>query len=825
MAATLGDKKLGYFGSAGDGSDWTSYRSSECKFSQCGAKCGAGEQRVDNVLCYDGGQEARRSLCCPLDGSPDSDFCEWRTGSIGLCLGASTNPCHSDEVLIIKSKYYYDKIPGGGIKDRACPILGYEASYCCKSEQMGEALCGWTGACETLEGGKPPQGKTVCEQGQQFVTSRTGNCGRGKAEPYCCSAGVDLGKLSCHWNLGKSSIGDCGSYDECGANEADMGRHEGGGGISPCIVPPPKTFGQGPRRGDGSVGTKYVQPRLCCNRDALRINVKTLPVPVENLFFEEDLKKLPKGSKTEYSLFVDSTMGGQQGGTGNTDPNKNSFAWHIIDGPADEVTSIDKRDGSHWELWNCDEEHHEGRQTAHMVCTDDSADTNCGRIWSGQVAGTVVKMPQGCGPGKYAMAVSLEPDLDELPLPYINIRSSGRRRGVEKPAVYKLTFDYDFSPLQKRAATNTLIRIDYSDNPGYWSHIVAARPGNRKTRRELLQEIDDVHDGRWHSWLDHHFNLERRDTPDHELHVLHARWFSVELDKWITRMKDVEKEYTAIRHRVSDVYRVTLFDETKICQISPGVQQTLHASLKATMNINVETSAQLTIIGTLGDLKSFKQSHVTLRNKGSVDVVIDFQAHAELRFGSLSNELAGFAPLGASVVIPGIVTIGPQFKILAGLDGVMEVHANSQFRVQLAKWDFAQSYPFKGDKPWDQDDLDIQDNGKDGASRDTSNRTLGPDWTWDVGASGSVKVHLTPQITFGIIWNEKLGVPNAAVWRDRFLLGGWHHDADFHVLQINFGVDTWGRVYGHASVGGASEASFCYGIDAGYEVYVSTFAP
>lgn len=679
MAATLGDKKLGYFGSAGDGSDWTSYRSSECKFSQCGAKCGAGEQRVDNVLCYDGGQEARRSLCCPLDGSPDSDFCEWRTGSIGLCLGASTNPCHSDEVLIIKSKYYYDKIPGGGIKDRACPILGYEASYCCKSEQMGEALCDWTGTCETLEGGKPPQGKIVCEQGQQFVTSWTGNCGRGKAEPYCCSAGVDLGKLSCHWNLGKSSIGDCGSYDECGANEADMGRHEGGGGISPCIVPPPKTFGQGPRRGDGSVGTKCVQPRLCCNRDALRINVKTLPVPVENLFFEEDLKKLPKGSKTEYSLFVDSTMGGQQGGTGNTDPNKNSFAWHIIDGPADEVTSIDKRDGS---------------------------------------------------------------------------------------------------------------------------HIVAARPGNRKTRWELLQEIDDVHDGRWHSWLDHHFNLERRDTPDHEFHVLHARWFSVALDKWITRMKDVEKEYTAIRHRVSDVYRVTLFDETKICQISPGVQQTLHASLKATMNINVETSAQLTIIGTLGGLKSFKQSHVTLRNKGSVDVVIDFQAHAELRSGSLSNELAGFAPLGASVVIPGIVTIGPQFKILAGLDGVMEVRANSQFRVQLAKWDFAQSYPFKGDKPWDQDDLDIQDNGQDGASRDTSNRTLGPDWTWDVGASGSVNVHLTPQITFGIIWNEKLGVPNAAVWRDRFLIGGWHHDADFHVLQINFGVDTWGRAYGHASVGG-----------------------
>lgn len=186
------------------------------------------------------------------------------------------------------------------------------------------------------------------------------------------------------------------------------------------------------------------------------------------------------------------------------------------------------------------------------------------------------------------------------------------------------------------------------------------------------------------------------------------------------------------------------------------------------MDINVETSAQLTIIGNLGDLKSFKQSHVTLRNKGSVDVVIDFQAFAELRFGSLNSELAGFAPFGASVVIPGIVTIGPQFKILAGLQGIMEVHANAQFQVRLAQWDFAQSYPYKGDKPWDEDDLNIRENGQDGARQGISNQTMGPQWSWDLGASGSVEVHFTPQVTFGIVWNERLQVPDAAVGLDSF---------------------------------------------------------
>jgi len=105
-------------------------------------------------------------------------------------------------------------------------------------------------------------------------------------------------------------------------------------------------------------------------------------------------------------------------------------------------------------------------------------------------------------------------------------------------------------------------------------------------------------------------------------------------------MRNVELEYTALRHKVDDTFVIPLFDETKVCQIGP-VTQTLSAKLIASMNINVQTSAQLTIIGELGDLHSFRQSHMTLRNKGSVSVLVDFQAYAELRFGSLNNELAG----------------------------------------------------------------------------------------------------------------------------------------------------------------------------------------
>jgi chitinase len=210
----------------------------------------------------------------------------------------------------------------------------------------------------------------------------------------------------------------------------------------------------------------------------LRITVKTLPVPLENLFFPEDLKSLPPNSKTDFTLLTDNTMGGKKPDRGNSDPNSNSFAWHIIDGPESEVATLDKRHGSDWELFDCTPEHlaHEGRQTAKMVCTDDSPNSNCHKIWLGEVPATVLKMPAGCGPGKYAMAVALDPIEGELPPPHINIRSA--RRGVAsiKPRVYKLTFDYDFSILQKRAVSNVLLRIDYSDNPGYWAEVVGKSP-------------------------------------------------------------------------------------------------------------------------------------------------------------------------------------------------------------------------------------------------------------------------------------------------------------------------------------------------------------
>ncbi len=101
------------------------------------------------------------------------------------------------------------------------------------------------------------------------------------------------------------------------------------------------------------------------------------------------------------------------GGTkADQNPDTNAFGFTIMSGPDSEITSFDKRDGSHWELLDCVTDHEE-RQTVRAVCTDESAESNCGIIFKGRgVAETIVELPPQCGPGRYAMAVSLVPAED-----------------------------------------------------------------------------------------------------------------------------------------------------------------------------------------------------------------------------------------------------------------------------------------------------------------------------------------------------------------------------------------------------------------------------
>jgi len=225
---------------------------------------------------------------------------------------------------------------------------------------------------------------------------------------------------------------------------------------------------------------------------------------------------------------------------------------------------MDKRDGSHWTLHGCELEDHLRRRTVQAVCDEAWEDSNCHEIFLGEVATTVVLMPEGCGTpgGKYAVAVSMEPAS----------RLTKRSLGLgESAVVYDFTFDYDFGPIARRGDSNKLLRIDYSDDPGDWATVVTPPPGpppktrdieahetwRRDLDRHLIErreaeiEVERDHGGSWEKYLDHRWRVERRATPDDELHLLHKKWFSATLGEWVQALRYVDVQKDLIRHSVN----------------------------------------------------------------------------------------------------------------------------------------------------------------------------------------------------------------------------------------------------------------------------------
>jgi chitinase len=289
--------------------------------------------------------------------------------------------------------------------------------------------------------------------GDGHVGIRKGHCDpfAGEWEVLCCEEGVEP---DCRW------LGDPNNRceAECAPDEVNFGRHDYGGGEQ-CFDSRNSGFTQfESQRADFQNGRV-----MCCKRDSVRVKTKTLPVPLSNLFDEEI------GAEEEQSFDIDVDLDRKH--RESSHPNDNSFGWHIMSGPPDQLQNLNKRDGSHWEVYGCEPELHEGRQSARLVCTrDKNSDHNCDDIFLGGVADTVVEMPPHCGPGKYAMAVSLEPMHDATEDNVLSPRL--KRRLPVGATVYNLTFDYGFHRLQGRQSNKVKLRIDYSNAKNYWNKIV-----------------------------------------------------------------------------------------------------------------------------------------------------------------------------------------------------------------------------------------------------------------------------------------------------------------------------------------------------------------
>lgn len=113
---------------------------------------------------------------------------------------------------------------------------------------------------------------------------------------------------------------------------------------------------------------------------------------------------------------------------------------------------------------------------------------------------------------------------------------------------------------------NVLMRIDYSDDPGYWDKIVGqfsikeephknsaksstAAPGEKKLRRKQLEEVRELHGGSYKRWIEHTWHKEKRSMDRAELH---ERWFSGQVLEWFTLQSEIALKSPTL-HRSMDV--------------------------------------------------------------------------------------------------------------------------------------------------------------------------------------------------------------------------------------------------------------------------------
>jgi chitinase len=183
-----------------------------------------------------------------------------------------------------------------------------------------------------------------------------------------------------------------------------------------------------------------------------------LPVDLDFLF-----PNPPTGSNvdTEYDLRLDDTWGtGSAKTDGSNDPNNAAFAFWVMASPEEIQVSLSRRDGSHWEVFNCGDSDPSNieSQTVQMICMDASESSNCYKIGLGHgVPGTILEMPPRCGHSKYVVAKAMEISKNQT------IPDKLRKRSlVRNPVVYDLTYDFEWARVP-RDLGDTQLRVDFSN--------------------------------------------------------------------------------------------------------------------------------------------------------------------------------------------------------------------------------------------------------------------------------------------------------------------------------------------------------------------------
>ncbi|RYP22768.1 hypothetical protein DL765_001477 [Monosporascus sp. GIB2] len=704
LAAVLDHKPLGDFKSIDKGDEnWTG-TNEMCYVTSCGVEdCKPGEIKITDQKC---GKNKKSTLYCPLSGAPDPKSCTWRGGETRWCNGY----CKDDEVMTHMSKY------GGG---HDC--WDGQMAHCCESSLGEKNICKWRGVGEKCHSGELPLtfSGTVLDILDDVAKIILRVVGR--AHPLAALTGLVLLEVLDELDIDTQKLYCCPEKEV--AKWKNCAWYGKPGNCFDGHCPDMKTvqitdsyFG-----GSDNCGIHLSRVRtFCCESDGEPL---FLPVDLKNMF-----EHPPEGgSDTDFTLETDKTSDG-----GDDDPNDAAFQFVVLVSPEALQISLDKRDGSHWDVFDCNDSVSEGEHAVRMVCNDHTPDSNCHKIGLGHgVPGTILQMPKGCGPGKYAVAKSMAPAPGSNHTKLLPRHLS--HLADLQPVVYELAFDYDFHRVP-RDLGNTQMRIDYSNQDDYWNNIIAGSVSRKRgvhgRKRFAKRTLEDVGGNPFGKSI---------------------------LERLAALVKpEIKREFT---HKYDDSVTAKLFDESWDCPGSvEGVNYDGHLLGQAVLDIEVESSFGFTlIVESLTLPLNLDQSYLTFYNKGKVTGVVTLEALARVTYEKKKVILNLPFP-GASFKIPGIATIGPQLTVEGSSDASLGMAGLIETKLEIAKWEVRQVMPDTNSyKP------ELIDNSKPSLDRTGDFSGIQkPEFYAGVTASGDVTFKLSAAAEFGVRFVDKWEVDPAA---------------------------------------------------------------
>jgi chitinase len=638
----------------------------KCFITNCKGTCPVGFTSMTKLNQKDGkgcsGKDhSQRQLCCPSWGAPDPSTCRFR-GKASECYGQ----CNPGEVLFATDNY-------GG----ASHCVHGTKAFCCPATSGATAVA----ACEKKKSKSCPS--DLPQKISKIVIDGTWTSSTGS---FCCPS--DPTFSNCGWHGSDTTC----SNNRCPSGQIEMARsQESDGSGWGCML-----------------GRQKV---LCC--DPPFNGSAFIPVELDYLFPNAD--SIPSADAPVYAEAFDHDAVGATPSVDllADDPNKETFAWYIAVGAEADVQSLRKRDGSQLETFDCPNPSSKdySSQKLKAICMTEGDDHNCEDLLIGGAHGTLLRLPEDCGPDTFVRVVSFD-KIDNYKLP-----AHLGKRSPQNPRVYEIKYDYNFRQL-RRDGGEIYIRLDASNHPGYWDSVVASKPA--KSKRSSAD------------WREEHLDWF------HERTQVNKRGYSTGSAWWtdiFNQLLNTNKKY-GLSKKYS--YSQVLYSASRFC--APSTTASVSAQVIGELGVNLDYG--LSLICTLKDF-TCTESYAYFR-LGDLNVTARgvLEANAGFIYQSQTLQLLDkWDPFGAAFNLKGLWTVGPYFDATAQIRGQATLSGQFQAGASwLAPGGMVFMFPQALDQSPSQDLFNVY----------PAHPIIKAGTSASIDAAGSVTLTVTPAVGFTI---------------------------------------------------------------------------